>query len=438
MPQDEAVVADAAAAKEALDKQDYARAARLYREICRLHPDSQEAWSDLGVALHLDGRTSEAVNAFRHSIRLHPTTQTTAMLTLDLCRLGQADEAKSLLRPAREYLGDKKILELLAPCYLEYGEPLDAVMAYRTFLESGDGAKDELAVNLARAYFRASHLFLLALEKAPSNAPYVAAVKAAREQQPLSARSAFPQAAKDAPYLRPGMSTEQLSELLPQHGREAAFLYVVGVLAGEWGMQAYVWCEQQFPNSPWIKRLKADMLASEGQTAEAITEFKKLIESSAAIPDLNYKVAMLYRESGAFEEALQYFRRQGAASPHDERVPVGISNCLLRLGRYKELRTHLAPIVSQSQPPEWALLDLANAEDKLGNPEGALRPLVQASKLYPKSPTVHFRLAGVYRKLNRQDLAGKEIKVFYELKQASAKPAGGAESPAEHPRNPEK
>ncbi len=422
MPQDESVIADSAAAKEALDKQDYARAARLYREICRLHPDSPEAWSDLGVALHLDGRTSEAINAFRHSIRLHPTTQTTAMLTLDLCGLGRTDEVKSLLRPAKEYLGEKKILELLAPCYLEYGEPLDAVIAYRTFLESGDGPKDEQAVNLARAYFRASHLFLLALEKAPGNAPYVAAVKAARERQSLSARSAFPQAAKDAPYLRPGMSAEQFSELLPQHGKEAAFLYVVGVLAGEWGMQAYAWCEQQFPASPWIRKLKADMLAAEGQTAEAIAELKKLMDASAPIPDLNYQVAMLYRENGAFEEALEYFRRQGAASPHDERVPVGLSNCLLRLGRYKELKEHLAPIVNESEPPEWALLDLANAEDKLGNPEGALRPLVQAAKLYPNSPTVHFRLAAMYRKLNRQDLAGKEIKVFYELKHAAATP----------------
>jgi Flp pilus assembly protein TadD len=187
-------------------------------------------------------------------------------------------------------------------------------------------------------------------------------------------------------------------------------------------MQAYVRCEEQFPASPWIRKLRADMLAAEGRTAEAVAELKTLIQASAPIPDLNYEVAMLYRRSGAFEEALQYFRRQGAASPHDERVAVGISACLLRLARYKELRTHLAPIGREIEPPEWALLDLASAEDKLGNPEGALRPLLQASKLYPKNPTVHFRLAGVYRRLNRQELADKEIKLFYQLKYGAAMP----------------
>jgi hypothetical protein len=105
-------------------------------------------------------------------------------------------------------------------------------LAYRSLLESGAEPKDENAVNLAKAYSRASHHFLIALEKSPGNTPYLAAVRAAREGQSLSPRSAFPQAAKEAPYLRPGMSVQQFSELLPEHGREAALLYVLGVLTG--------------------------------------------------------------------------------------------------------------------------------------------------------------------------------------------------------------
>jgi tetratricopeptide (TPR) repeat protein len=392
----------------------------LYREVCRLQPSSAEAWSNLGVALHLEGHSSEAVSAFRHSIQLRSMPRTVAMLTVDLCRLRQADEVERLLHQEKQHLGDIEIADLLAPCYLEYGEPLDGVLAYRALVERGVEPRDANAVNLVKAHFRASHRFLLALEKAPGNAEYLAAVKAAREGRSLSPRSAFPLAAKEAPFLRPGMTVQQFSVLLPEHANEAALLYVLGVLNGEWAMQAYLECEKQFIGSPWVRKLRVDMLSSQGHTAEGVTELKALIDERVPLPDLPYELAMIYRDGGALEDALEYFRKQGVASPQDERVPVGISDCLLRLGRYRELRAHLAPLARQSEPPEWALLDLASAEDNLENTEGALRVLLRAAKQYPKNATVHFRLAAAYRRLNRLELAQKEITLFRELKYGPA------------------
>jgi len=223
---------------------------------------------------------------------------------------------------------------------------------------------------------------------------------------------------KNAPYLRPGMSIAEMASLLPQRANDAALLYILGVVCGEQAMQAFLLCEKQYPDSVPVRRLRAEMLASQGRYDEAVAVYRSLADLPRPAPGLHHDLAMLYRKTGEWDKALGEFQQQQRVQPDDERAAVGISESLLRLGRFAELRQHLKPIAAAPSPPEWALLDLSSAEQELGNLDGATYCLQVAARQDPASQTVHYRLSRLYSLAGRQELAAQEARTFQKLKQS--------------------
>jgi len=207
---------------------------------------------------------------------------------------------------------------------------------------------------------------------------------------------------------------------LPQHGNDAALLYVLGVVCGEQAMQSFLLCERQYPNSVSVRRLRAEMLTSQGRYDEAVAAYRVLADLPHPPPGLHHDLGMLYRKTGEWDKALGEFQQQQCAQPDDERSAVGISECLLRLGRFAELKQHLKPIAAAPSPPEWALLDLSAAEQELGNLDDATYCLQLAARQDPASQRVHYRLSRLYRLAGHQDLAAQEARTFQKLKQSRA------------------
>jgi tetratricopeptide (TPR) repeat protein len=243
------------------------------------------------------------------------------------------------------------------------------------------------------------------------------------------------------------MNIEELGNLLPNHLDDAALLYVIGVLAGEDAMRTFLLCQERYASSAAVRRLHAEMLASQGRDEEAIREYQMLIASGTAtslplrpegnaektkitasfenskgtaslMPEFYHDLAMLYRKRGEWDKALQAFEQERKSGPDDERAQVGISECLLKQNRYDELLNHLQPILNADHPPEWALLDAASAEQNLGQTERAIRYLRQLASLYPQNSAAHYRLSRLYSATNRTDLAKQEIDVFRRLKES--------------------
>src|SRR5438876_8715835 len=84
---------DLHAAQRALDRGDYKRAEEVYRTFMSSGPASAELLNNLGIALHLQGKSSEAIAVLRRALRLKEMPGTLALLGLSYCRLRQFDDA---------------------------------------------------------------------------------------------------------------------------------------------------------------------------------------------------------------------------------------------------------------------------------------------------------------------------------------------------------
>ncbi len=115
-------------------KRDYSAAVLKYKQALILQPNSPEAWSNLGVAYHMDGRITEAVEALQKALRYDPNLlPANLMLGFDFVRLGRHEEA---IRPLRQVLQQDPVhrdaLLALASAYFAMRKYDQAVEAYRS------------------------------------------------------------------------------------------------------------------------------------------------------------------------------------------------------------------------------------------------------------------------------------------------------------------
>src|SRR5437867_784817 len=316
---------DLHAAQRALDRGDYKRAEEVYRTFMSSGPASAELLNNLGIALHLQGKSSEAIAVLRRALRLKEMPGTLTLLGLSYCRLRQFDDAVPILLHAKRYFADSNVLSVLGPCYLDAGEPLDAVLVYKELVKQDVPPADENLVNLARANFRASKHFLGLLEGAPGNKEYLRAIEAARQNSSPNARGAIAIALRNAPYLSLDTGVEELGQLLLKHPNDPALLYVLGVVCGEEAMRNFQLCQSRYAGSVGVRRLYAEILASRGRHEEAVAEYEALLRASPTPSGVHHDLAMLYRKRGAWDKALGEFELEQRTVPEDERVAVGIS-----------------------------------------------------------------------------------------------------------------
>jgi tetratricopeptide (TPR) repeat protein len=410
------------AASIAIQSEHYPCAEQLYRKLLERDPDSPELLNNLGIALHFQGKTDEAIKVFRQALRLKEMPGTLALLSLDYCKAQEYEKAQSVLERTKRYYQDSNVLATVAPCYLETGEPIEGIHVYRELLRRGIPPGDENYMALGKVYLRALRHFADQLKESPGSEKYVQALKAAQtnpaaESDPTrKARSAVADAFREAPYVREGMSVEEMGNLLRDHRREPALLYLLAESCGEEAIRTFLSCERQFPRSLVVRRWHAEILASEGRSDSAIAEYGALIEESPRTLGIHTDLGAIYRRMGDWEKALEQFRQELALSPHDERALERVSECLVHLGRFEEERDFLKPLTTGNSPSKWVLLDLANVEEQLGDLQRAIADMQLLVKRDPKDPMAHYRLSHLYKKINQAHLAEKEAAEFRCLK----------------------
>jgi tetratricopeptide (TPR) repeat protein len=397
--------------RTALQHGDYLTAEMLYRQALRQNPGSPELLTDLGIALQLQGLSTDAIHAFEQALKLKNLPRTYALLAEEKCKIRDFDGARPMLnRIIRDYAGNAETIAIVAPCYLDLDEPVESVGAY-TVLLRGEGYPHDLAlIRLAKSYLAAAQYFVTKLRESPESKPYVTALgEASTSGDP---RSAFPTAQHESPNFHADLGFDAALAIWRQHQDDAALLYQLAVISGEQSMRQIELCSQQYPDSPDLAQLKFEMLANQGREDEAVSGFEGLLHSHPGLPDLRHDLGMLYRKQHQWDKALAVFREELSANPKDERAAARVSEALDQLMRWTELRDFLAPRVKQGEKPLWAMLDLAEAFEKLGETRNAISLLAKAELEYPSSRAVHFRLLHLYRSTGEMPNAAEEAKWF--------------------------
>ena len=406
-------------ARRALQEGNYGVAEDSLRRLARLNPESAEVWHNFGIALHLQGKSRQAIEALRRAIQIRESPGTLALLGLNHCRLRDYEQAGPLLERAKEDFDDLKALAILGPCYLETGDPLDAVEVYRRLVESDVQPIDENQVRLARAYFRAAKQLTNRLESLEGGEPFHQALRSAGKGQPGDPRSAVSAAVQRAHDLRADMAIEDLAPLYDFRSNEPALVYLLALACGERAMESFLQTAKRFPGSPHIRRLAAEMHASQGDSEGAIRQYKSILRDGPAPPGLHYDLAILYRDRAEWSSALEHFRAELEGAPFETRAIRGVSECLARLGRNEENRDYLLRLAGNGSIPAWALLQLGAIEQRARRYEAAAQYLERATREHPDLPEAHYRLGRLYLRMGRAESAKRELDIFRELERGA-------------------
>ena len=393
--------------RTALERGEYPVAEAAYRNALRGSPRSPELLTDLGITLQLQGRSTDAIAAFEQALKLKSLPRTYALLAEEKCKTRDLDGARPMVaRILAKDPFDVRNLALVAPCYLELDEPVEAVQAYSALLTDPEFPSDLAMIQLAKSYLLSGQLFSGRLIAAPGNAIYIQALRNARDHASPDARGAFAEAKRNSTYFNSDLPFLDAVRLWRQHPGDTALLYLLSVLSGEESIRQIELCEDRFPDSPYMQQLRFEMLADQGHEDEAIQGYQQLQQTHPELPELRYSLGMLYRKQRRWDQALAQFREQLARDPQDERSAARVSEALVELTQWSTLRDFLESWVKQKKPPLWAVLDMAEALQNLNDFARAIQLLAPAEKNNMSNKSIHYRLMILYRKTG--DLAKVE------------------------------
>jgi tetratricopeptide (TPR) repeat protein len=400
-------------ARQAMEAKQYAAAEQDYRKALAQTPSSAEIMTDLGVSLQMQGRSADAIHYYSLALKQRYVPETYALLAQERCRMGELDSLRPMLAKIyREERKNLRVISAVAPCYLDSDEPIESVTIYQSLLNSNIYPQDLALVQLAKSYMRSGQVFATRLSKAHGSEPFLAALRQASSAGSAGARSAFPEAARISPYFRPELDWQGALGLWRQHPQDTALLYLLSVLSGEEGMRQIQICGEQFPASPHLEQFYADVLADQGHGDEAIAQYEQLVREHPDLSELHYSLGLLREKREEWPAAAEAFRQQLAAYPNDERPAAHLSRCMLEMEQYAALRDFLRPRMRAEHPPQWASLNLAEAEEKLGDPGAAIKILVTAEQDPSADKLVHYRLMHLYSLSGRSEEAKREYALF--------------------------
>jgi tetratricopeptide (TPR) repeat protein len=401
------------AARQAMEEKQYAAAEQLYRKALAQSPTSATVLTDLGLSLQMQGRSADAMHYYSLALKREYVPETYALLAQEKCRMGDLDALRPMLKKIfREERKNLRVISAVAPCYLDIDAPVESAIVYQSLVGSKDYAPDLALVQLAKSYIRSGQFFATKLSKTPGSEPFLQALRDASTAGSSGARSAFPEAARVSKYFQPDLSWADAVEKWRQHPGDTALLYLLSVLSAEEGMRQIELCEEQFPASPYLEQFHADVLADQGHGDEAAAEYEQLMREHPDLSELRYNLGLLREKREEWEAAAAAFREQLAAYPTDERAAAHLSRCMLQMEQYAAARDFLEPRMRAEHPPQWASLSLAEAYEKLGNLEAAIRVLVAAEHEANADKLVHYRLVHLYSISGRPADAKREFALF--------------------------
>ena len=406
------------AARQQMEEKHYDAAEQLYRKALAENPSSAEIQTDLALSLQLQGRSADAMHYYSLALKSKYVPETYALLAQEKCRMGDLDSLKPMLtRIYREERKNLRVISAVAPCYLDVDEPIEAATVYQSLLNTNLYPTDLARVQLAKSYIRSGQFFAIKLSKAQGSETFIAALRQASSDGSSGARSAFAEAARMSPYFRSDLDWLQAVDLWRQHPQDTALLYLLSVLSGEEGMRQIQICGEQFPNSPYLQQFAADVLADQGHGDEAIAQYEELVREHPDLSDLHYSLGLLRKKRQEWPAASEAFRQQLAAYPADERAAAHLTKCMLQMEQYAALREFLLPKMRVGHPPQWASLNLAEAEQKLGHSDAAIKILVAAEQQPNADKLIHYRLTHLYTLAGRSADAKREFALFQAASQ---------------------
>jgi len=178
------------------------------------------------------------------------------------------------------------------------------------------------------------------------------------------------------------------------------------------------------PKSAQVHQMMAHELAREGQTDEAITNFRAALAIDPNLPGLHFELGEMLNNPSVKngpEEAEKEYQAALKANPLDEKSECRLGDIAARAGDLKAAFDHYSRALQLQPDDPEANIGLAKVLTSMNEPEKAEPLLKHAIQLDPTNALAHFRLATVYRQTERPDDAKRELAEYQKYKDMKEK-----------------
>jgi tetratricopeptide (TPR) repeat protein len=226
-----------------------------------------------------------------------------------------------------------------------------------------------------------------------------------------------------------GRALEALKPLVAKYPNDVEVLYGLGQIYLQLASKSFERIATVSPQSYRVHQILGDSLAQQDKYQEAIREYRQALEAKPDLPGVHYKIGLLYR---MFENtpagdtvALQEFESELRLNPYDAWAEYRLGRIFLKQQQTEDAISHLQRAVELDETIVPARLLLARALEVRGDLEEATKQLEAAGKIEPDNPTVHYRLANLFKKTRNLAASEEEMKKFEAIQ--AAKPGSRQE-----------
>jgi tetratricopeptide (TPR) repeat protein len=178
------------------------------------------------------------------------------------------------------------------------------------------------------------------------------------------------------------------------------------------------------PKSAQVHQMMAHELARQGQTKEAIENYKIALQLDPKLPGLHFELAELMNTSSAAggpEEAEKEYKAALEVNPSDEKSECRLGDNAAQRGALEEAQQHYERAL-QLQPDDTdANVGLAKVMMSLGQLDKAEALLKHATAVDPTIALAHFRLNTIYRQTGKAEDAKRELAEYQRYKDMKEK-----------------
>jgi tetratricopeptide (TPR) repeat protein len=362
-------------AESLLQKQQYSQAEEKLQALIASQSKNPQVWFDLGFAQSHQGKTTEAIAAYKKATQLDPKWfEAQQNLGLALAKSGDLTAAASALKIAVTLTPTTGGKQALAAAWLslaqvtEESAPQDSLAAYQKAAEL-DPTNSEAQLGVARMAERSGNT-------------------AAAAQEYLKLAEAG--------------NNDSIERLIGLYLKQKRF------------SEAETWLHKYISANPQNMAAQLQLgklLAAEGKTQEAITTLEPLYKTSPD-PKLARDLASLYLETKQYPAAADLLRLLIAQNPTDAQLHLDYGTALMHQLKYPEAQTVLLKAVQLNPNLVQAYSDLAYAAEQNKNYELTIRALDARAKLQPETPATYFLRATAYDNLRMYKPAAANYKLF--------------------------
>jgi cellulose synthase operon protein C len=436
------------AASQAMEANRFDEAARIYRELIKVLPNDAGLHMNLGMALAMGGRESDALAPLERAVKLNPSL-VPAQLFLGSSLLALGEPAKAIAPLERVVAAQPAEVEhrrLLAQAYAGSGRPLEAVGQLRKVTE--------LAPKLPGGWYALGHAYnaitqdaLASFEDQPKDSPWRELLVADALFSDGRLTDAF--AVYRATLGRlPAMVSihDAIARIYEQTGHKAwaATERTKGALSAPACIKRKALCEfragrfesaleasrsrsdpeshywrarsgtelalaafqrlDQLPDSRERREVRSTLARNERRYTDAIGELKEALTFAPGDPELLDELGTAYVLARDYEQALATFAPLMKARPDDARMLTMYADVLVQLQRLDEAVPLLERAIKIDPSASQSRLILGRAHLQRGNFAAAI-PLIEPQLGQDEDGSLHTQLARAYTAVGQKQKA---------------------------------